>query len=75
MSDQYDKATELEELQRSISLSKVMNVARVGAEHHKECMWCGDPTEGGARWCSKECRDDQERYRPGVKYRGQLEND
>lgn len=27
------------------------------------CLNCGTPTQGGARWCDGDCRDDFERRR------------
>lgn len=24
----------------------------------KVCLYCGNPTENGARWCNSDCRDD-----------------
>ena len=27
-----------------------------------ECIWCGEPVKDKRRWCSIECRDEQERH-------------
>ena len=27
-----------------------------------ECLWCGEPVKDKRRWCSTECRDEQERH-------------
>lgn len=30
------------------------------AQETGNCLYCGEPTRPGERWCSKECRDDWE---------------
>ena len=38
--------------------------------YHTECNWCGDPTEDGARYCSKDCASDAFRYQCSLKRNG-----
>ena len=54
MSDDIDRAQELEELQRKMALDamKVTGNERLTGS----CQWCGEPTRGIV--CSRECRDD-----------------
>jgi hypothetical protein len=30
--------------------------------YYTACNWCGDPTENGHRYCSRECANDAFRY-------------
>ena len=57
MTDIFDRATEREEMDREIALR-----ARKpeGPEATGRCLWCGDETTQGRRWCSAQCRDEWE---------------
>ena len=41
----------------------VVRQAPPEAEAIGRCLWCGEPTEPGRRWCCAECRDDWEKRR------------
>lgn len=34
---------------------------KLEAEPTGKCLWCGEPTEEGRRWCCVECRDEWQR--------------
>ena len=54
MTDQFDRATEREEMDReaALKLRKPEGPTPTG-----ECLWCGEPVESPRRWCNAECRD------------------
>lgn len=58
MSDETDKASEREELERECGIRAATQAARglflpaVGA-----CYYCGEETPPGARFCDSDCRD------------------
>lgn len=56
--DEFDKASEFEELRREIALRyrKPAGPQATGA-----CLFCGEPAPHGRRWCNTDCRDDWER--------------
>lgn len=39
----------------------------VKAVYYTECRWCGDPTENGAGFCSKDCHADWHKYEATLK--------
>ena len=41
----------------------VVRQAPPEARETGRCLWCGEPTETGRRWCCVECRDEWERKR------------
>lgn len=38
--------------------------------YYTECSWCGDPTEGGVRYCTKDCATDAHRYQATLRRNG-----
>ena len=58
MSDETDKASEREELEREYGIRAATQAARglflpaVGV-----CYYCGEETAPGARFCNSDCRD------------------
>ena len=54
MPDLFDLATEREEMDRDIAL-RVRKPE--GPKPTGHCLWCGEPTEDGWRWCDGNCRN------------------
>ena len=61
MADEFDRASETEELMRASALyqhSKLQQKVIVATGY---CLYCEAPLEDGRRWCDADCRDDWER--------------
>lgn len=54
--DQFDRATELEEMHRDAALTHRKPVPK----HDGHCLNCGEPSTGA--YCDQECREDAERF-------------
>lgn len=65
MTDIYDQATEREEIDRELAIK-----AAASSDPHVEstgkCLECDCDVGEGVRWCSPECRDDWQRWNPGI---------
>lgn len=61
MADQFDRASDLEELERLSLLALHEKRRAASPESTGSCLYCGEPLEGDLRWCDSECRDDWER--------------
>jgi hypothetical protein len=59
--DLADQAEATEELFRSAVVREVRARAALPIAPSDECLDCGAPTVGGARWCDAACRDNYER--------------
>lgn len=57
MTDQFDRAADLEERARAAAIASRRKTAPAATGH---CLFCGDDAPAGHRWCSKDCRDDWE---------------
>ena len=55
MSDDADRSQERQEIEDAIRARTKPNLT---IPTSIVCLNCGEPTEGGARWCNAECRDD-----------------
>lgn len=57
MADEFDQATDREEKDREM----LLNIARAKAQQpilpSEVCLYCGEDTQNGARWCDADCRD------------------
>lgn len=53
--DSMDQAAELEELDRSLALSRR---APAGPAAKGECYFCEEKLTDDRRWCDAECRDE-----------------
>ncbi len=58
--DQFDRATQLEELDRDEALKYRKPE---GPQATGRCLYCAEPVEDGRRWCGVECRNFWERHR------------
>lgn len=38
--------------------------------YYTSCIWCGDPTELGAKYCCKDCSVDAHKYNASLKRNG-----
>jgi hypothetical protein len=58
MSDEFDRASELEEMHREMAIKN----ARVKAQLPDigQCYYCAEYTPPGRRFCDSECRDGYE---------------
>lgn len=73
MSDDYDRATDLEMAERESVIAAALRAserqqAKARADLRarggvSECLNCGTVTPSGARYCDRDCRDDFERRR------------
>ena len=52
MADDIDHASEREQDARDRAIAGARRMARLPKTYHTHCAWCGDPTEGGDRYCS-----------------------
>ena len=58
MADQFDRASDLEELDRQSAMNLQQKQAKPAAEAGGHCLYCYEPLAAGYRWCNAECRDD-----------------
>jgi hypothetical protein len=63
MSDEADKANEQVELNERRSILYAQSLARQPVPVSYTCLFCGDTTEDGRRWCDTFCRDEHEKRR------------
>lgn len=61
MADQFDLASEYEELERLSCLNKLKSDNQPKAEATGCCLYCEEPLPEGRRWCNAECRDEWEK--------------
>ena len=61
MADQFDRASDLEELDRQSAINLQQKQARPAAYAVGHCLYCYEPLPVGYRWCDSECRDDWEK--------------
>lgn len=60
MADEIDIANE--QVQKSLDATMRTLDTKVKENDTGKCTWCGEPVKDKRRWCSVECRDEQERY-------------
>ena len=70
MSDIADDADKRIEDAITNAVEAARRLANTPVEYSLECKWCGDPTEGGARYCCKDCASDAFRYESTLKRNG-----
>lgn len=63
MADQFDQATDREMMERDIALAEARK-AKTEIKATGLCLECGEPVQADVRWCSKDCRDDWQRWNP-----------
>lgn len=61
MSDDIDRASDIEEYARSTQIALCEREASRPIPTSEFCLNCDEPTTDGRRWCSAECRNDYER--------------
>ncbi len=66
MADDLDLASDREQLARDKAIALVQS-RPAAAVSTGSCLECGKPiSEVGRRWCDNFCRDDWQRWNPGV---------
>ncbi len=64
MPDQFDQASEVEQLLRDAALKNAKNKP-AGPVATGECLFCQEPVLSPNRWCDAYCRDDWQKENPG----------
>ena len=60
MADELDIAND--QVQKSLDMTmRTINV-EIKENDTGRCLWCGEPVKDKRRWCSIDCRDEQERF-------------
>ena len=60
MADEIDKAND--QMEKAMALTMRTLNTEIKENDTGECLWCGEPVKDKRRWCSIECRDEQERH-------------
>jgi hypothetical protein len=60
MSDEIDKASYIEQLQRDSAIYKA-RYAKTKIVSTGKCLHCDAKVDGDRRWCNSDCRDDWEK--------------
>lgn len=60
MADEIDKAND--QMEKAMALTMKTINTEIKENDTGECIWCGEPVKDKRRWCSIECRDEQERH-------------
>lgn len=60
MADEADMANNAIEMALNAKLKSV--TTKVAENDTGKCVWCGEAVSDKRRWCSAECRDEQERF-------------
>jgi hypothetical protein len=68
MSDDADRAEEIIEQTVADAIAAARREKRA-ARATGRCLWCGEKTGQGRRWCSPDCRDDWERAHAAARRR------
>ena len=58
MADEFDKASEVEQLLLDSLLYMQSKKPKEEATATGQCLYCEAPLPGGLRWCDSDCRDD-----------------
>ena len=61
MADEIDQAND--QVQKALDATMKTIQTKIEDNNTGKCIWCGDTVPDKRRWCSVECRDEQERYR------------
>ncbi|MDR3428990.1 hypothetical protein [Silvimonas sp.] len=66
MTDQFDRASDIEQAQRSAAIAAARKpVPRATPAPSGNCPWCDDPAPVGSTFCGAECAKDwQDNYAP-----------
>lgn len=65
MSDEIDRAQDQEAMQREAAIASARNKSHTISATGK-CLECNKPLPEGMRWCDNYCRDDWQRWNPGM---------
>ena len=64
MSKEHDKASEIEQMERDLGLQRIRQRKPVDATGI--CLQCDKPLKAPLRWCDGGCRDDWQKWNPGL---------
>lgn len=67
MSDIIDDANDHVERELELRIKAARGVVHVHTEH---CLNCGEPSQAGSSYCSKECLEDDQARRRQIKRQG-----
>ena len=70
MADEADSADERIANVVADAVAAASRAANQPKAYHTECDWCGDPTDDGARYCSRDCASDAYKYQLTLKRNG-----
>ena len=62
MADDADRADKRIAEAIQMAVEAAQRLANEPVKYQTSCSWCGDDTEGGARYCCKDCATDHMRY-------------
>lgn len=60
MADEIDIAND--QVQKALDATMRSVNTKIAENDTGKCIWCGEPVKDKRRWCSIECRDEQERH-------------
>jgi RNA polymerase-binding transcription factor DksA len=60
VADEADMAND--QVQKALDATMKTLNTKIKENDSGKCIWCGDPVKDKRRWCSAECRDEQERH-------------
>ena len=60
MADEIDQAND--QVQKALDATMRTINTEVKENDTGVCIWCGNPVKDKRRWCSVECRDEQQKY-------------
>ena len=60
MADEIDKAND--QIEKAMALTMRTLNTKIEENTTGECLWCGGEVKDKRRWCSVECRDEQQKY-------------
>jgi hypothetical protein len=63
MSDEIDKASYIEQLQRDSAIYKA-RYAKTKIVSTGKCLQCDEDVDGERRWCDEWCRNDWAKWNP-----------
>lgn len=67
MSDIIDDANDRAERDLELRIKAARGVVY---QHSPTCLFCGDPSQKGSSYCSKDCRDDHEKQKAQIRRQG-----
>jgi hypothetical protein len=60
VADEIDRAND--HIEKAMALTMKTVDTDIKENDTGKCTWCGEPVKDKRRWCSVECRDEQQKY-------------